>query len=381
MIELNIDETSQSPLYKRIVEKVRHLVATGKLKPGEHLPTVRHLAKALSINPGTVARAYLELEQERVVVARRGGGTMVSARADDPQTLIQRQSRLSDMISSNILEVLSLGYSPEELEVAFQLHLARWREERKGSTGTLDKIEHSLDSRNTIHIVGSHDLALNLLIGKFKNQNPGIDIEIAHAGSLGGLIALQEDRADLAGIHLLDEETGEYNYPYVKHILPGREMAVVNLTYRIQGLMFAGGNPKQIAGLEDLIRSDIIFVNRQKGSGTRVLLDLELRKHGIVPSRIKGYDKELDTHLEVATSITQGIVDVGLGIEAAANTCGLGFLPLFQERYDLVIPMVNYHSRLICSLIEIISSEDFKKVVNNVGGYDTSQTGITTFYK
>jgi len=165
----------------------------------------------------------------------------------------------------------------------------------------------------------------------------------------------------------------------VKHILPGREMAIVHLAYRIQGLMFERSNPKQIRGLEDLRRPEVTILNRQKGSGTRVLLDLKLRQHGIMPSEVKGYERELDTHLAVATGIARGEADVGLGIEAAAHTCDLGFLPLFRERYDLIIPIAIYRSRLLSSLLETIGSEDFIKVVASAGGYDTSQTGATTF--
>ena len=205
MIEMHLDETIQAPLYKQIVEQVRKLVATNQLQPGEHLPTVRQLAHSLHINPGTVVRAYLELEQERIVVSRRGGGTIVSTRSNDPQVLTLRQRHLSNIVSSNILETLSLGYSPEEIEAAFHLHLTRWREERKEKVEVLDNRDNKVDRRNTILIVGSHDLALNLLVSQLKHSNPEINIEVTHAGSLGGLIAIQEERADLAGIHLLDE--------------------------------------------------------------------------------------------------------------------------------------------------------------------------------
>ncbi|MBL7120177.1 MAG: GntR family transcriptional regulator [Dehalococcoidia bacterium] len=381
MIRMHLSQAAHVPLYKQIVEQVKQLIATDQLQPGEHLPTVRQLAYSLGISPGTVVRAYVELEQEQVVVSRRGGGTVVSAGTDDPRVSMLRQSRLSNMVSSNILEALSLGYSPEELEAAFSLHLARWREERKARGETFHDGANKIDTRDTIVIVGSHDLALNLLVSQLKHRNPEINVDVTHAGSLGGLIALQEERADLAGIHLLDEETGEYNYPYVKHILPGREMAIVHLAYRIQGLMFDRSNPKQIKGLEDLGRPEVTILNRQKGSGTRVLLDLKLRQHGIMPSEVKGYERELDTHLAVATGIARGEADVGLGIEAAAHTCDLGFLPLFRERYDLIIPIANYRSRLLSPLLEIIGSEDFMKVVANAGGYDTSQTGATTFCK
>jgi len=274
-----------------------------------------------------------------------------------------------------------MGYSPEEVEAAFHLHISRWREERLDSTKARGiRRKRSADTHNALFIVGSHDLALDLLVSLFRERNPAIEIEVAHAGSLGGLIALQEERADLAGIHLLDEETGEYNYPYIKRILPGRELAIVHLAYRIQGLMFGAENPKHIKGLDDLRRKDIKFINRQRGSGTRVLLDLKLRQMGILPHEIKGYDDELDTHLSVALAINHGKADVGLGIQAAAKSCGLGFLPLFRERYDLVMPKENYQSQLFAPLLGIVTSDEFRNVVNQVGGYNTSQTGLTTFF-
>jgi putative molybdopterin biosynthesis protein len=144
--------------------------------------------------------------------------------------------------------------------------------------------------------------------------------------------------------------------------------------------MFAKGNPKGISGFEDLRRNDITFVNRQNGSGTRVLLDFELRKHGIDLLRVRGYEQQVDTHLAVAMSISHGKADVGLGIQAAADANGLDFLPILRERYDLIIPIENYKGKLIMLLLEIVAGMDFKAVVANIGGYDTSQTGSTTFF-
>jgi len=337
------------------------------------------LAKTLGVNQNTVVRAYVALEREQVIVSRRGGGTTVTAKTDDPTMRIIRQRHLSDVVSSDILKLLSLGYSPEELEATFYLHLERWREEKQAPAEVPEPEQGGTESKNVIRIVGSHDLALNLLVDLLRQRSDGIIIEITAAGSLGGLIALQEERAHLAGIHLLDEETGEYNYPYIKRILPGREIAIVNLSYRIQGLMLSPGNPKEIRGLTDLRRPEVTFVNRQKGSGTRVLLDLQLRQNGILASEIRGYERELDTHLAVASSITRGEADMGLGIEAAARSCGLDFLPLFRERYDLVMLKENYLGRLLAPLLALAGSEEFKKIVDQVGGYDTSQTGMTTF--
>ncbi len=380
-MDLKLDQHSATPLYKQIEEQVRGLIATEKLKQGDRLPAVRQLAHSLNVNQNTVVRAYLELEHEQVIVCRRGGGTIVAAKSTDPSIIMLRQRRLSDILNNDIVKVLSMGYSPEEIEAAFHLHISRWREERLSSAEAHGiSRKRSADISNTIFIVGSHDLALDLLVSLLRERSPALEIEVAHAGSLGGLIALQEERAHLAGIHLLDEETGEYNYPYIKRILPGWELAIVHLAYRIQGLMFRNGNPKHIRGLDDLGRPDVTFVNRQKGSGTRVLLDLKLRQINISPHEIKGYGDELDTHLSVALAVSRGEADVGLGIEAAAKSCMLDFLPLFRERYDLVMLKKDYQGQLFAPLLRIVASDEFRNVVNKVGGYDTSQTGLMTFF-
>lgn len=378
-MDIKLDFHTATPLYQQIAEQLRQLIATEQIKPGERLPSIRQLSRTLNINPNTVFRAYLELEQEQILVSRRGGGTSVKSRDIAPDVRSSRQKKLLENMNDDIVRSLSQGYSPEDLEAAFYLSLERWREERQFETpGAAESVLQQ--ENNIIRIVGSHDLALNILLDLLRQRVEGLQTEVTHAGSLGGLIALQEERADLAGTHLLDEETGEYNYPYVKRILPGRELAIVNLSFRVQGLMFASGNPRKIKGLEDLQRPDINFVNRQKGSGTRVLLDLQLKRQGISSDDIRGYGVEYNTHLEVASRIAHGNADVGLGIEAAATSNGLDFMPMFRERYDLVIPMANYHSRKFAPMLEIIASDEFKKIVDRVGGYDTSQTGSTTFY-
>ena len=365
-------------MYSQIASQIKHAVANNQVQPGNRLPTVRELASKLNINPGTVFRAYRELEQEGIIVSRRGGGTTVAANPDISSLSAVRQKRLSNLVSDHILQVLSLGYTPEELEAESSLNLSRWREERRKEKKPSE--ESNRAERSGIKIVASHDLALDFLVNKLKVLKPDLDIGLNYAGSLGGLIALQEGRADIAGIHLLDEETGEYNYPYLKHLLPGRKLAVVHLAYRIQGLMFAGKNPRQISGFNDLTRPDIVFVNRQPGSGTRVLLDYELRKNGINPEQIRGYGTEVDTHSAVALSVSQGQSDVGLGIQAAADANDLDFLPLLRERYDLVMPAEVYRNKSIAPLIETINSPEFKSVVENIGGYDISQAGSATFF-
>ncbi|MCJ7605334.1 MAG: GntR family transcriptional regulator [Dehalococcoidales bacterium] len=378
-MEIRLDYHSLTPLYLQIAEQLRESIATGQVKPGERLPPIRALSQTLNLNPNTVARAYLELEQERIIVSRRGGGTTVAARGGAPDMQAARQRRLLETVNDDIVRSLSQGYSPEEVEAAFYMSLERWREERRAQAEELVETPPVEEARNVIRIVGSHDLALSILLDILRNREENLHFDVIHAGSLGGLIALQEERADLAGTHLLDEETGEYNYPYVKRILTGRSMAIVNLAYRIQGLMFAQGNPRKITSLADLFRPEIKFVNRQKGSGTRVLLDMQIKKEGLDHANINGYEIELDTHLAVASAIFHDQADVGLGIEAAARSNSLGFKPLFRERYDLVIPREVYNSPHLASLLEVISSNEFKAIVDRIGGYDTSHTGETAF--
>jgi molybdate-binding protein/DNA-binding transcriptional regulator YhcF (GntR family) len=378
-IEVRLSGSAGSPMFAQIADRLRQMVATGQLQAGERLPTVRQLAESLAISPGTVVKAYRELEQDGVIQSRRGAGTAVVGKVSDPRLLTIRQTRLSNTMSNGILEALSQGYSLEEIEAAFSVHLDRWREEQKDTAQAARALSKSTETGKALVIVASHDLALNMLVSRLRQKNPEIKIHVTYAGSLGGLIALQEGRADLAGIHLLDAETGEYNYPYVKHLLPGREVAIVHLAYRIQGLMFPAGNPKRIKSLEDLKRPEITLINRQRGSGTRILLDQELRQLGIAPSRVKGYAHEVDTHLAVARSIAEAKADVGLGIEAAARAFHIDFLPLYRERYDLVTPIENYNNKKLAPLLKVIAGKDFQKAVTEAGGYDTSQTGTATF--
>ncbi len=378
-MEIRLDYHALTPLYLQIADQLRECIATGEVKPGERLPPIRALSQTLNVNPNTVARAYLELEQERVIVSRRGGGTTVAPRGGTPDIQAARQKKLLETVNEDVVRSLSQGYSPEELEAAFYLSLERWREERRAQAEELAEPPSSAAAGRVVRIVGSHDLALSILLDIMRNRDTELSFDVIHAGSLGGLIALQEERADLAGTHLLDEETGEYNDPYVKRILTGRRMVIINLVYRVQGLIYGTGNPKHIETLADLVRPDVTFVNRQKGSGTRVLLDMQLKKDGLDPAAIKGYDVELDTHLAVASHVSRGQADVGLGIEAAARGSNLGFKPLFRERYDLVIPREVYDDPRLAALFEIIPSQEFKAIIDRVGGYDTAHTGETRF--
>jgi putative molybdopterin biosynthesis protein len=189
----------------------------------------------------------------------------------------------------------------------------------------------------TIVAIGSHDLVLDLAASALRAEDPLITLASSNVGSLGGLVALRDGLCHVAGSHLLDPATGEYTLPYVDKIV-GPDAAVIRLVHRDQGLIVAPGNPLALAKIDDLTRPGLRYVNRQRGAGTRVLLDHELATRGIDPAEIPGYTREEHTHLAVAAAVAAGRADTGLGILAAARAFGLDFVPITQEPYDLVLP-------------------------------------------
>ena len=225
----------------------------------------------------------------------------------------------------------------------------------------------------TIFAIGSHDLTLDL-IGQYLARRDR-RFASANVGSLGGLVALHRGEAHLAGSHLLDPESGEYNLSYIRQYLRDAAVTVVALVGRTQGLLVAKGNPKGIHSLVDIARAEVGFINRQRGAGTRVLLDYQLGKLGIPAKDIQGYAQEEYTHLAVAAAISSGRADCGLGIAAAAQALDLDFLPLFEERYDLVIPAEYYQSDLLRPLIDLLTTPEFQQAVAQLPGYTTSEMG------
>ncbi len=233
--------------------------------------------------------------------------------------------------------------------------------------------------KNTIVIVGSHDNTLDVLSDRLRAANSGLSLSSSHVGSMGGLMAIKKGMCHLAGSHLLDTEDGTYNISYIQRYLPelsaDKRIRLVNLVFREQGLIIPPGNPMSIKGIEDLGREDVTLINRQGGSGTRILLDYRLQQLGMDPAKISGYTNEEFTHMSVAVAVLSGTADVGLGIYAAAKALGLDFIPVVTEQYDLVIPQEYFESRNIQVLLNTIRSSDFKKQVQALGGYSTEKTG------
>jgi putative molybdopterin biosynthesis protein len=233
----------------------------------------------------------------------------------------------------------------------------------------------------TIFCIGSHDLTLDLLAQFLAEHDRRF--ASSNVGSQGGLVALRRGEAHLAGSHLLDPATGEYNISYIRQYMPGMKVKVVALVGRDQGLIVKKGNPKGVESLRDLARQkarvepgrSVQFVNRQRGAGTRVLLDYHLNLLGLSSESILGYTQEEYTHLGVAAAIASGRADCGLGIAAAAKALELDFIPLFQERYDLVIPKEHAESDLLSPLFEILTGRDFRDSVSKLIGYDISMMG------
>lgn len=264
---------------------------------------------------------------------------------------------ITSLVQADGIALLPRGVQGFSAGESVQVHLYR----------SLSEIE------NTILAIGSHDISLDVLAQFLALHNRRL--ATANVGSLGGLIALRRGNAHLAGSHLLDPTTGEFNLSYIRQYLPGMRVKVIALVGRQQGLLVKRENPKHIHTLEDLAREDVTFVNRQRGAGTRILLDYQLNLKGIAPSAIRGYNLEEYTHLAVAAAVASGRADVGLGIAAAARALDLDFIPLYTERYDLIVPITFYESPLLEPLWNILQEAAFRQQVSNLPGYDVTPMG------
>jgi putative molybdopterin biosynthesis protein len=222
----------------------------------------------------------------------------------------------------------------------------------------------------TIVAIGSHDPVLDLAASLLRARDPLQTLVSGPVGSLSGLVALRDGLCHLSGCHLLDPDTGEYTLPWIERVMPGKPVDVIRLVHREQGLIVAPGNPLAVEGLADLPR--LRYVNRQRGAGTRVLLDHELKQSGIGQEAIDGYEREEPTHLAVAAAISAGRADAGLGVMAAALAFGLDFVPVAREPFDLVMAPGE---PAVAPLLELLEDRDFLAQVEAMGGYSTAETG------
>jgi putative molybdopterin biosynthesis protein len=246
---------------------------------------------------------------------------------------------------------------------------------KAGTSVTVRLLKPEAEVRGTVVAIGSHDLTLDLIANLLRERYPEFSLSSAHVGSIGGLMALRRGEAHLAGTHLLDEASGEYNVSYLERYLPDQEVYLINLAYREQGLLVLPGNPKGIKTLADLTRPDVSFINRQRGAGTRVLLDWALKEEGIDPAAIQGYEREEYTHTAVAAAVKGGAADVGLAVLSAARALELDFIPWRSERYDLAIPAAHLDHPGVQAVLDVMNSPEFKRQVSKLGGYDLKDSG------
>jgi putative molybdopterin biosynthesis protein len=233
--------------------------------------------------------------------------------------------------------------------------------------------------RKRLTIVGSHDLSLDVLRDMVKTRFPAMDLVSAHVGSMSGIVAMQKGIVDLVTMHILDEQELVYNIPAIKKYLTDRAVLLVHITKRIQGLVVAKGNPHGIAGIGDLTRQGVRFVNRQFGSGTRILLDMLLRERRIDPRSIRGYDREEPTHTAAALLVKEGIADVSLAIHAVSRSFSLDFIPLIEEEYDLLATKEFSEDPRFALLLDLVASSEFASRLSELGGYNTKESGKIKF--
>lgn len=243
-----------------------------------------------------------------------------------------------------------------------------------GQQVTVNLYRPPVELETTIFAIGSHDISLDILAQFLAVK--GRRLASANVGSLGGMMALRRGEAHLAGSHLLDPDSGQYNLRYVHQYLPGVAVRIIALVGRQQGLLVMPGNPLGILSLQDVSDRQAVYVNRQRGAGTRVLFDYHLSQQGILPASIRGYEQEEYTHLGVAAAIRSGRAECGLGIAAAAKALELDFIPLYQERYDLVVPEEHYQSELLRPLWDLLQDQSFRRTVSELPGYDIEPMGI-----
>lgn len=364
-----MSDFDRTPLYLQIAESIRQEIIYGSLGAGDPLPPVRAMAARWQCTVGTVQRAYAELAREGLVTSRPGQGTRITAATvEQLDRTPLRRATLANQVERFLLDTMAAGYQADEVEQALRMALDRWHALAQTT---------ALAPEHVLRFAGSHDPAVSLVAARFGEIADGATLRLSFSGSLGGLIALAQGEADLAGCHLWDAVTDTYNTSFVQRLLPGRRVLLLTLAHRRLGLLMTPGNPAGIAGLPDLGRANVRFVNRQAGAGTRVWLDAQLHRLGIDPGQVSGYGDEALTHSEVARVVSGGQADAGLGIEAAALAYGLAFVPLATERYDLAMLPSVWQSESVQALVSWLSADSARQAIAALGGYETVETGRT----
>ncbi len=249
------------------------------------------------------------------------------------------------------------------------LSMPRLSEGIEGGQSVHISLLKSIDEiHNRLVLIGSHDLILDLI----ADQMP---LTSGHVGSLGGIMSMKRAECHIAPLHLIDEETGLYNVSYIQKHFPPQTMALIKGVKRLQGLMVANGNPKNIQGFKDLVRTDVAFINRQRGSGTRQLLDYELKQRQLNSDEIIGYNREMTTHMAIAVTVKSGGADTGLGVFSSAKAMLLDFIPVGYEAYDFLVPIEYLKDSRVIRFIEILQSEAFKEKLSLIGGYELDHHG------
>jgi putative molybdopterin biosynthesis protein len=352
-------------IYEKIAEHYRQLILSGSLAAGSSLPTLRQVAARWNCTVGTAQHAFQLLAEEGLINSLPGAGTVVRAR--DAAASLPGISHLVRATEEYASRALQAGFSYAEIENALREVLDRLRVPHLPNPDA--------SPAGVIRFAGSHDLALSALVSRLPALLPGITLDLSFTGSLTGLISLSQGEVDLAGCHLWDAGSDSYNLPFIQRILPGKPARAVTLAHRSIGLILPSGNPLGITRLEDLLRPEVHFINRQEGSGSRVWLDARLAALAIPTDQISGYDQTVSTHTAVGLSIKSGQANAGLGLQAVAGQYHLAFVPLTEERYDLVYTDKPEPSAALKSFINWLSTPAARKEIARIPGYSNRQTG------
>ena len=275
-----------------------------------------------------------------------------------------------DLVKKGDLPVFRVGRQMRVDRADLQAYIQK---RKTGTTPAMSPIATSPKNQSKI-IISGQDLVLDI-VAKYLEKRQSMKVLRSHEGSFNGVMAMYHGDCDIASLHMFDGDTGDYNTPYVKKIFVSHAFVLINVVSRRAGFYVQKGNPLQIHTFEDFKTKSFTFINREKGSGARTLLDEQLRIHEIAPSMIKGYTHEEMSHLDVASAVANGHADVGIGIEKIAKLIPVDFIPAVRERYDMVLLKTPENQQLIEAVKEILNAPDFQAEVAALGDYDISQMG------